>query len=178
MSIESSPRNLCLSDIFDPEVKPGDYSGTDREALIISRNIIAALGVVALAGGLVRTMQHLTPDEEKLTPQAEVVKIVNEHIANPTDDDPISRRAKVLTLDVAPGDSPQGIANRVVDEGARKGYLSVDDMNNAYGTINLTSENSGGLRPGDTLIIGIGDINDDRKKDVVILGSERNSDSN
>lgn len=154
-------------------------SRDELDAITLNRRILA-VGMIGLTALGIRMAQGISESEEKEpTPQAQVVQMVDAYIQDP-EQNPLPESVEFTEYTLEQGDSPRGIGMKIIQEKSNNNEFTSDDANNAHGTVNLTSDNAfreGGntLHPGDVLKVAVGDINQDGKQDVVILGATRNN---
>lgn len=140
------------------------------------------LAASALATGLAACSTGETKaDAEILSPEAQVVEIVDDYLKDP-ENNPLPEGVKIVEVEVKEGDGTQSAGERIIAERLESGEFTSDDANNSRGTSAATSVNlsesidGGSLQPGDIVVLGEGDINGDGKIDIVGLGVKRKSD--
>lgn len=140
------------------------------------------LAASALATGLAAcsTGETKAATEETLSAEAQVVKIVDDHLKDP-ENNPLPEGVEFVEVEVEAGDGTQSAGERIIAERLESGEFTSDDANNSRGTsaatsINLRKDAKDSLHPGDIVVLGVGDVNGDGIKDVVNLQTKQESD--
>lgn len=137
---------------------------------------VLATGLAACSNG-----ETKADTEETLSPEAQVVEIVDNYLKDP-ENNPLPEDVEIVEVEVQEGDGTQSAGERIIAERLESGEFTSDDANNSRGTSAATSVNlsesidGGSLQPGDIVVLGEGDINGDGKIDIVGLGVKRKSD--
>lgn len=118
--------------------------------------------------------------EKTLPPEAQVVEIVDNYLKDP-ENNPLPESVEFVEVEIKAGDGTQSAGERIIAERLESGEFTSDDANNSRGTsaatsVNISESLGGGiLQPGDTVLVGVGDVNGDGIKDVVNLQTKQES---